>query len=153
MPSIFTTHAWQPGLNLKQNILCERFPKYLQTSLVDHFITIKSELVPLVSILNTFIFKPYFGIAACLEANIIQEMTNYIAHLCAKKNGCRSHNNAHFMHLLTLCSFTIVAYAMHLHVDMPKRHPFLPYHAFWENKWVIDVPLYSTNSSNEPALG
>jgi hypothetical protein len=22
-------------------------------------------------------------------------------------------------------------------VDTPKRHPFLPYQGFWENKWVI----------------
>jgi hypothetical protein len=130
----------------------ERFPKYLQTILVD-FITIKSESAPLVSSLNTSIFKPYFGIAACLEANIVQETTNYIARLCARKNGCPSHKTQYFMHLLTSCSFTIVAYATRLHVDTPKRHPFLPYQGFWENKWVIDVPLYSTNNSNEPALG
>jgi hypothetical protein len=130
----------------------ERFPKYLQTSLVD-FITIKSESAPLVSSLNTSIFKPYFGIAACLKAIIIQEMMNYIARLCVRKNGCHSHNNAHFMHLLTLCSFTIVAYATRLDVDTPKHHPFLPYQGFWENKWVINVPLYSMNNSNEPALG
>jgi hypothetical protein len=30
-----------------------------------------------------------------------------------------------------------VAYATRLHVDTPKRHPFLPYQGFWENKWVI----------------
>jgi hypothetical protein len=38
-------------------------------------------------------------------------------------------------------------------VDTPKRHPFLPYQGFWENKWVIDVPLQGTNDWEWPALG
>jgi hypothetical protein len=117
---------------------------------LEAFVTIKAESAPLVSSLNNSTFKPKFGLAACSDANIVQETTNSIARLCAQKNGgC----NDYFMHLLTSCSFTIVAYATRLHVDTPKHHPFLPYQGFWENKWVIDVPQNGTNNSKEPALG
>jgi hypothetical protein len=91
-----------------------------------------------------------FNISACRDANVIQNVTNVMARLCGRYH----HNsNEFFLHLLTYCSFTIVAYAMHLHVDTPKRHPFLPYQGFWENKWVIDVPLHGTNDWERPALG
>jgi hypothetical protein len=89
---------------------------------------------------------------ACIDANLVQETTNYIARLCAKQNQ-DANNDEYFFHLLTSCSFTMVAYATCLHVDTPKRHPFLPYQGFWENKWVIEVPLQGTHDAHKPALG
>jgi hypothetical protein len=130
-------------------------PKYLQSA-VARFVTIKAESAPLVSSLNSSLFQPSLGILACCDANIVQETTNYIARCCASRASHKintEENDEYFFHLLTSCSFTIVAFATRLHVDTPKRHPFLPYKGFWENKWVINVPCKSTNNSKEPALG
>jgi hypothetical protein len=48
---------------------------------------------------------------------------------------------------------SVVAYATRLHIDTPRRHPFLPYQGFWENKWVVDVPLQGIHDLDQMALG
>jgi hypothetical protein len=119
-------------------------------SVLESFVTIKAESAPMVSSLSTHVLEPRLNITACRDANVVQNVTNAMARLCVRHN---QDSDEFFFHLLTSCSFTIVAYATRLHVDTPKRHPFLPYQGFWENKWVIDVPLHGTNDWERPALG
>jgi hypothetical protein len=125
---------------------------YLRTAL-EQFVAIKAESPELVSSLNRSFLKTKLGFLACADANVVQRTTNCIARLCAKRNPHAADPDEYFLHLLTSCSFSIVAYATRLHVDTPRRHPFLLYQGFWENKWVVDVPGQGINDLAQPALG
>lgn len=105
---------------------------------------------PLVNALNNNLFSLKLNLRACEGANIVQEASNCLARICAKKS---SDPDDFFLHLLTSCSFTVIAYATRLHVDKAKNHPFLPYEGFWENKWVIDVASEGIHDSRHPAMG
>jgi hypothetical protein len=136
----------------KKKLLDSQCPAYLRTAL-EQFVAIKAESPELVSSLNRLFVKPKFGILACADANVVQLTTNCIACQCAKRNPHTADPDEYFLHLLTSCSFSIVAYATRLHVDTPRHHPFLPYQGFWENKWVVDIPLQGINDLDQPALG
>jgi hypothetical protein len=104
------------------------------------FLLTKAESAPLVASLNKVLFVPCIGIAACSKANLVQEASNSLAHLFAT---IKNYNEQFFFHLLSSCSFTIIAYAMRLRMDMQdthKVHSFLSLKGFWENKWIINVP-------------
>jgi hypothetical protein len=124
-------------------------PLYFKMVFKDFLLT-KAESAPLVASLNKALFVPRIGIAACSEANIVQEASNSLARLFAT---IKNDDDQFLFHLLSSCSFTIIAYATRLHVDTPKVHPFLPLKGFWENKWIIDVPSQSTRDLTQPALG
>jgi hypothetical protein len=124
-------------------------PRYFKSVFKDFLLT-KAESAPLVSSLNKAIFRPHLGMPACREANSVQEASNCIARLSAR---IKHDPEQFFFHLLSSCSFTIIAYATRLHVDTPKAHPFIPVKGFWENKWIIDVPSKSTHDVTGPALG
>jgi hypothetical protein len=119
-------------------------------SVLERFVTVKAESAPLVSSLSRTVLEPRIGFTACRDANTVQHATNAVARRCADRSG---NKDEFFLHLLTSCSFTVVAYATCLHIDTPRKHPFLPFQGFWENKWVIDVPLQGTNDPGQPALG
>lgn len=124
-------------------------PCFFQSVFKDYLLA-KAESAPLVTSLNRLVFIPRLGYAACREANIVQDATNAIARLCATLSR---DPEDFFIHLLTSCSFTVIAYATRLHVDTPKEHPFLPLRCFWENKWIIEVPSLSTYDTTRPAMG
>jgi hypothetical protein len=125
------------------------FPKFLRTIMKD-FLLVKAESAPLVHSLNTSIFPKMCGFRACVHANIVQNVTNCIARICAKR---KNDPEEFYYHLLTTCTFTVISYATRLHVDTPKKHCLLKMKSFWENKLLMEVPSRGTHDVKGLALG
>jgi hypothetical protein len=133
----------------KDCLLSPSCPKFFK-SIVNDFLMAKAESAPLVDSLNSLCLYKKFGFIACRDANVVQNATNCIARLCAK----RKNDPKEFVHhLLTSCSITVISYATRLHVDTPKVHRLFKAKSFWENKLLVEVPSQGTHDLRGLALG